>query len=122
MSSNQKTNIFIGILFCLIVFLCFGLFRVYHGGNIGLKFVTKNSFSFTDTFVNLDDDILGQPKILVKSKHPAVFRQLVEMKYLESDEDAKSRLENEMKRKQDEIMEQIINNQDKLMKRLKNEY
>lgn len=89
---------------------------------MGVEIVTKNSFSFTDTLVNLDDEVLGQPRILVQSKHPAVYRQLVEMKYLESDDAVKSRLENDMKRKQNEIMEQLTKDTQKLMRTLKNDY
>ena len=71
----------------IIVLLAAGLCRVYYGGGVGIQIVYKHSFSFQDTIVNLDD-LIGQPRIVIAAKHPAVKRQLEEMGMIESDEQA----------------------------------
>jgi hypothetical protein len=72
-----------------------GFFRVYYGGSIGIEIVQKHSFSFKDTIVNLDD-IMGKPRIVVRTQHPAVMRQLEEMGIVESDEKIQERMRNEI--------------------------
>lgn len=76
----KRLHILIGIACVLTA----GLFRVYYGGGIGIKLAAKNSFSFSDTIVNLDD-IIGMPRLAVAIKHPAVKMQLEEMGIIESD-------------------------------------
>lgn len=85
------------VLIFIACFLAFGLFRVYYGGGIGMKVVAKNSFSFTDTIVNLDD-ILGMPRIAVATKHPAVKVQLEKMGITESDDAMQDRTKKELQR------------------------
>lgn len=81
-------------LVVVALLIAVGGFRVYYGGGIGFKVVPKNSYSFTDTIVNLDD-LFVMPRIAVASQHPAVKRQLEEMGVIKTDEE----MEAEVRRK-----------------------
>jgi hypothetical protein len=104
----KRLYVLIGIAFIL----SFGLFRVYYGGGLGIKLVAKNSFSFSDTIVNLDD-ILGMPRIVVATKHPAVKMQLEQMGVSETDEQIEEKTRNKINteiKKQMAEYEQIMKN------------
>lgn len=85
-----------------LVLIC-GLFRVYYGGGIGVKVVWKESFSFQDTIVNVDD-IVGMPRIVVATKHPQVKRQLEDMGIVETEEQAKKRMWDEIDRDTERLL------------------
>ena len=112
-SSNNKWAI--AIFLAMVILIAFGMLRIYTGGGIGLKVTTKASFSFTDTFINMDDDVFGKPRMLFANEHPAVKKQLEEMGILETDEQVQDRVEAEMKVKQDEIMRDMEMQQAKMM-------
>jgi hypothetical protein len=95
-------------LVVVALFIALGGFRIFYGGGIGFKIVAKNSFSFKDTIVNLDD-LLGQPRIVVASQHPAAKRQLEEMGIIETDEQIRARVEREIEAKQKEAMREYEN-------------
>lgn len=97
----------------IIIFVAAGFLRIYYGGGLGFKIVTKHSFSFKDTIVNLDD-LLGKPRILVAAEHPAVKRQLEDMGVFETDEQVQKRLEQEIELKS----KQMMRDYEKEMKRL----
>ena len=88
---RPSTVILIGLLLVIIA----GFFRVYYGGGIGIRVVSKHSFSFKDTIVNLDD-IIGQPRIVVAARHPAVKRQLEEMGIIQTDKQIEQRIRKEI--------------------------
>ena len=93
------------MLSCIAAILFCGLFRIYSGTPIPfIQIAPKESFSFTDTFVNLDS-IFGQPRIVVAEQHPAVKRQLEEMGLVETDEVAERQATEEFNRssKREEI-------------------
>lgn len=105
----------IAIIVLLIIVLVplAGFFRIYYGGSIGIEIVRKHSFSFTDTIVNLDN-IIGKPRIVVRTQHPAVMRQLEEMGIVESEEKIQERIRNDIEaetarqmRKYEEEMKRI---------------
>lgn len=93
--------ILIGITFCIFI----GFLRIYYGGNIGLRIIAKQSFSFKDTIVNLDD-LLGQPRIVIASQHPAVKRQLEDMGIIETDEQVQERIRIEIERETQKVMQE----------------
>lgn len=98
-SSSRSVKVLLCIGICL--FLTLGLIRVYYGGGRGIRPVFKGTFSFTDTFVNLDD-IFGMPRIVVAAKHPAVKRQMEERGWIQTDEqvaaDAMKKAQEEMRK------------------------
>ena len=120
-TSNTSSSKWIkASIFGLIIFITLGEIRIYTGGDIGLKIVTKRSFSFTDTFANLDD-ILGKPRFVVASEHPAVKRQLEEMGILETDEQVQKRVEADMQVKMDATMRDIQAQQADAMREYQNQ-
>lgn len=90
------------IVACLIA--ASSLIRVYHGGGIGLQVVLKDSPSFTDTVVNLDD-IFGMPRIAVAAQHPAVKRQLEAMGLVKTDKAIEAETKERIQREMSEAME-----------------
>jgi general secretion pathway protein G len=74
---DRKMRSFIISIAAVIVIFCgiilFGSFRLYWGSTIPTTLKLKASFSFKDTFVNMDD--IGGINIL---EHPAVMKQLME--------------------------------------------
>lgn len=109
--SNKWTKI---IILAVFIFIAYGTLRVYTGGGLGFKITTKDSFSFTDTFVNLDD-VLGKPNFVFSSEHPAVKKQLQKMGVIETDEQMQERIEADIKAKQEEMMKDIESQQAKAM-------
>lgn len=103
-------------LVVVAIFIAVGGFRIYYGGGIGFKIVAKNSYSFKDTIVNLDD-LLGQPRIVVALQHPAVKRQLEEMGIIETDEQIKAKVEQEIEAKQKEAMREYENKMREIQRR-----
>lgn len=89
---------FLYIYIAVVIVILTASFRVYYGGNIGLKIVIKKSFSFKDNIVNLDD-IFGQPRIAVAINHPAVKQQLEDMGIIETDEKVKEKIYQEQMRR-----------------------
>ncbi|MGD0659685.1 MAG: hypothetical protein ABSD38_16615 [Syntrophorhabdales bacterium] len=73
------------VLVAVALFWSSGYLRLYYGSTISTTIRAKDSFSFKDTIVNLDN-IIGQPRIVVASEHPAVMRQLEQMGMMESDD------------------------------------
>lgn len=112
---QKKWRISIGL--AIIGFILCGSFRVYTGQPIGFKIIEKNSFSFTDTVVNLDD-ILGMPRIAVATQHPAVKRQMEEMGWTETDEVAQEKMEQKIKEKMAEAMQDSERQAKEMMQRL----
>ena len=104
----MKKNKRLIILIAVALLIAVGGFRVYYGGDFGFKIVAKNSYSFTDTIVNLDD-LIGQPRIVVATQHAAVKRQLEEMGFIETDEQIQERVEQEIEAKQKEMMREYEN-------------
>jgi hypothetical protein len=100
---NMNPNKIMIIVLLLVFFFSIGSLRIYTGGDIGFKLTSKESFSFTDTFVNLDD-VFGKPRFLFANEHPAVKKQLEEMGILETDEQVQEKIEAEMRIKQVEIL------------------
>ncbi|MAH48849.1 hypothetical protein CMI37_23685 [Candidatus Pacearchaeota archaeon] len=94
------------IIFAVVAMLLAGFLRVYHGGGLGFHIVAKDSFSFSDTIVNLDN-ILGQPRLVVMLRHPDVVRQLEEMGIIETLEQAIETLEQASEQIMREIDEAI---------------
>lgn len=90
----------------LALTITIGFIRIYYGGGIDTRFVLKDSFSFKDTIVNLDD-LLGQPRIVVATKHPAVKKQLERMGIIETDEAVKQRLQREIETDIEHIRREI---------------
>lgn len=78
-----------------LLFLLSGFFRIFHGSSMSPVFAFKDSFSFKDTIVNIDD-IVGMPMIAAKAQHPAAVRQAQELGILESDEAREQRIQNEI--------------------------
>ena len=104
-SKDQNSNKWMKVVIVAVsLFIAYGTVRVYTGGSIGFKITTKNSFSFTDTFINLDD-ILGKPNFVFSSEHPAVKKQLQEMGVIETDEQMRKRIEADLETQQAKAME-----------------
>jgi hypothetical protein len=91
----MKLKYLVAVAFLAVLFV-FGFFRVYYGKDIGFKIVSKYSFGYHDTIVNLDD-ILGQPRIVVAIQHPEVKRQLEEMGLIDTDKKALEKLRQHQK-------------------------
>jgi len=108
------------ILFIALIFILAGLLRIYHGGGIGFRIVSKHSFSFKDTIVNVDN-IIGMPRIVVAAKHPAVKRQLEEMGIVESDEQAEDRIRQEINEESKIMMKEIEEESERMMKKWEKE-
>jgi len=81
------------------------LVRIYYGGGVGLQVVRKDSPSFSDTVVNLDE-IIGMPRIVVASKHPAVKRQMEEFGWIKSDTQVEEETRTKIKQEFDRNMEE----------------
>lgn len=104
MKNKKLPNWVLPVLLVFSIILMCGFLRIYYGGGIGIKIVPKQSFSFKDTIVNLDE-IFGMPRIVVASKHPAVKRQLEKMGLAKTDEE----VENEaLKKLKEEINKMVI--------------
>ena|ERR1039458_767017 len=100
-------HIAVGIGLALIsLSLLTGTFRLYYGRGLDPKIVTKDSFSFVDTIVNLDN-ILGQPRVVVAAEHPAIKTQLEAMGVLETDETAERRIMRDINGKAKQEVEEI---------------
>lgn len=114
-TKKPKQSIRLIALVAVALLIAVGGFRIYYGGGIGLKIVAKNSYSFTDTIVNLDD-LLGQPRIVVAIQHPAVKRQLEEMGIIETDEQIKAKIKREIEEKQRAAMKDYKNEMRKIQR------
>lgn len=87
-----------------LLLVLISMFRVYYGGKIGLQVVRKESPSFTDTIVNLDD-FLGMPRFAVAAQHPSVKRQMEAFGWVETDEAAHEEIKRKVEREMNEGME-----------------
>lgn len=94
------------IVIFAIAFVAFGFLRVYYGGKYSTRVVLKESFSLKDSIVNLDD-LLGRPRLVVASEHPAVKKQLEEMGLIETDEQAQERIQKDIERRSKEIQRNL---------------
>ncbi len=103
---NRSTNIRLLIIVGIGVFLLCGFGRIYTGGGIGFKVMGKQSFSFKDTFVNLDD-LMGMPRIAVAAQHPSVKRQLEDMGIIESDEEVERKIRKKIEAETEAITERF---------------
>jgi len=83
------------ILLLILITIIIGYIRIYYGGGIVIRIVAKDSFSFKDTIVNLDD-IFGMPRIAVAINHPAVKRQLEKMKIIKTDKQIEENIKQEL--------------------------
>jgi hypothetical protein len=108
------------ILLVILVVIAVGFLRVYYGGGIGMRIVAKHSFSFKDTIVNLDN-VLGQPRIIVAAKHPAVKRQLEEMGIIETDEQIQKRVREEIEVESKRIMREAEAESKRMMREIEKE-
>jgi len=104
--NNLRTRLSLFVVILAIASVAFGFLRVYYGGKYGTHVVLKESFSFKDTIVNLDD-LLGRPRIVVASEHPAVKKQLEEMGLIETDEQAQERIQEDIERKTKEFQRNL---------------
>jgi hypothetical protein len=117
MDRTTKILLILSILPILIIFIALaGSYRVYYGAGVGTRVVEKDSFSFKDTIVNLDD-LLGQPRIVVATGHPAVKRQLEQMGIIETDRQVQNRVRREISEEAMRIQNQMIED----AKRIRNE-
>ncbi len=99
---KNRLAIWFFLAFC--AFVTAGMVRIYVGSSIGFRVVLKESFSFKDTYVCLDD-IFGMPRIAVATKHPAVKRQLEQMGIIRTDNQVKIEVRAEFEKEWDDAME-----------------
>jgi hypothetical protein len=84
------------------LFLFFGNFHVVNGSNVGFKIIKRDSFGFSEIFINVDV-ITGMPWIAAKSRYPLSCRALARERLIESDEEFENRTQKELNDKLDKI-------------------
>jgi len=114
---NKKSKWLLFAILGAVLFGSSGFFRVYYGGDIGFRVVAKHSISFTDSVVNLDN-LLGRPRIVVASEHPAVKRQLEEMGIIESDQQVQRRAMKDVEENSKRMMRDIENETRRIQREL----
>ena len=110
----RRTTVIIAAVLLAIIG---GFLRIYYGGGIGIRIVAKHSFSFKDTIVNLDN-LFGQPRIVIATKHPAVKRQLEEMGIIETDEQVEEQVRREIEEESKQMMREIEEETKRLQREL----
>lgn len=115
MTLKNRLTIWFFLAFC--AFITAGLIRIYVGSSIGFQVVLKESFSYKDTYVCLDD-IFGMPRIAVASKHPAVKRQLEQMRIIRTDNQVKTEVRAEFQKEWNDAMEKAKEEAKELMEEL----
>ena len=90
-----------------VIAICVGFCRFYYGSPFGgIHFELKESFSYKDTVVNVDN-LIGMPRIALAAAHPAVMRQLQEMGVLETEEQVKARIQKEISDSMEESEQEL---------------
>ena len=105
------------VLVAIAVLLFFGNFHIITGGSVGPKIVSRDSFGFSEIFINVDA-ITSMPWISAKSRFPLGCRVLAREGIIESDEAFKARIEREAKEEFDKAMRDAQKETEKLLRDL----
>ena len=89
---DRKLILILGAPTVLLFFFAFlGNFHIVQGSGIeGFKFIRKASFTFDETFINIDK-ITGMPYFAAQMRYPLATRALQREGYIESESQLKKR-------------------------------
>lgn len=109
-STRQTIVVMIGAIVVLIILA--GNFHIVTGSSINFRIIRKASFSFDETFVNLDK-ITNMPLIFAKSQYPLSIKALQDAGILETDvqfeERSQQKVQQELEKAQ-ELYQNLLNN------------
>ena len=104
-----------GMVVGLVIF--FGNFHVITGGRVGPQITPRESFGFSEIFINVDR-ITGMPWISAKSQNPLGCRILAREGIIESDREFRERTNREVQREIDKAMENAQEEYEKILRDL----
>lgn len=105
----------------LIVILSIGFIlliskiHIISGGGVGFKIVIRESFGFSELFINVDQ-ITGMPWIAAQSRFPLGCRVLARERIIESASEFKERTTREVQKQIDDAMQDAQKEYEKLMR------
>lgn len=89
----QLISLVFGVLLTAGVWLLFN-FHIVTGANVGFKIIPRDSFGFSEMFVNIDK-ITGMPNIFARAQYPLGFKALQKAGLIETDDQFEKRIERE---------------------------
>lgn len=105
------------VLIAIAVLLFFGNFHIITGGSVGPKVVSRDSFGFSEIFINVDA-ITNMPWISAKSRFPIGCRVLAREGIIESDEAFKARITREANQEFEKAMKDTQKETERLLRDL----
>jgi len=93
---------FLLVAFVVVLLVFVGNVHVITGGNGGLSLASRESFGFSEMFVNVDE-ITGMPWIAAKSRFPLGCALLQRKGIIESDEQMEQRIRDKAQKAIDEV-------------------
>ena len=100
----KKNNFVLIILIAVLCLLALGNIHIITGANLIFpKIVMKQSFGFSEIFINVDK-ITGMPWISAVSRYPLGVKILQREGIIESDEEREDRIKKKFDEEWDEIM------------------
>lgn len=90
-TEKSRTPIIIAILLVALVLTFFASFHVIKGGNVGISVTTRQSFGFSEAFIDVDE-ITGMPWIAAKARFPLGCAVLQREGIIESDAQRRERI------------------------------
>lgn len=116
LNKNVSPWVLVGVVvFGLAAFL--GSFHVITGGSVGPKITSRESFGFSEIFINVDK-ITGMPWISAKSQYPLGCLVLAREDIIESDSEFKDRTKRKIQREIDDAMQDVQKKYDKRLRDL----
>ena len=106
------------VLIAIAGLLFFGNFHIITGGSVGTNVVRRDTFGFSEVFVNVDA-ITSMPWISAKSRFPLGCRVLAREGIIESDEAFKARLQRETEEEFNKTMRDIQEETERLLRDLR---
>jgi len=115
MGQKAPPGVVVSVVAVGLVFLI-GNFHVISGGSVGPKVVPRESFGFSEIFINVDK-ITGMPWIAAKTKYPLGCIVLAREGIIESDSQFKDRINRETQEEIDKAMERSQKEYDDILRR-----
>ena len=94
-----------------------GKIHIVTGGSVGPKFISRESFGFSEMFINVDK-ITGMPWISAQTKYPLGCKALAREGIIETDQEFKTRTKQEIQEDIDKITREALEEYDRAMEDL----
>ena len=108
--SAPKTSKAIFFLIPILLTVVIGSFHVITGSKIGMKVVRRDSFSFSEFLINVDE-ITSMPLLAAKFGHPVACSILQREGLIESDAEIQERFKKEAQEQIDDALAKLRNGQ-----------